>query len=90
MPMAQQVQVQMGEGTKVMEETQITQEAPSMVEVKPQVEAQANSEVQVTEDTKTISEMMAITQPIKRHTQATQTTPNKVKDGVAFVQDLCH
>ena len=91
MTMAQQVQAQMAEGIKVMEETRVTQEALSTTGAKPQVEAQANTEVQVMEATTISSEMMDTIQPIKHTTQVTQTAPNKVKKcGAPFAQHLNH
>ena len=66
------------EAIKVMQDTQVTQEAPSTTGAKPQVEVQANTEVQAMEDTIINLGMITITQPIKHPTEILQITPNKV------------
>ena len=72
------------EAIKVIQETQVTQEAPTTTGAKPQVEAQAKTEVQTMEDTIISLGMTTIMQPIK-HPTILQITPNKVDQcGVLF------
>ena len=73
------------EEVKVMQETQVFQEATFTTGAKPQVEVQANTEVQAMEVTIISLGMTTITQPIK-HPTILQITPNKVDQcGVLFV-----
>lgn len=58
------------EAIKVMQDTQVTQEAPSTTGAKPQVEVQAMEDL-------ISSETTTIIQPIKHPTETLQTTLDK-------------